>query len=96
MWSVGIREGPGDMMNNHFTYHGYFKDNLPNGPGKMSFKGCQQLGEYVMTDVFVRKNGLLETEQEPTWRCTELIYSAGNESKRNESKRNAFRRTIEG
>jgi hypothetical protein len=62
----------------------------------MSFKGCQQLGEYVMTDVFVRKNGLLETEQEPTWRCTELIYSAGNESKRNESKRNAFRRTIEG
>jgi hypothetical protein len=44
----------------------------------MSFKGCQQLGEYVMTDVFVRKNGILETEQEPAWQCTELVYSAGS------------------
>jgi hypothetical protein len=78
MWSAGIREGLGDIVNNHFTYHGHFRDNLPQGPGKMSFKGCQQLGEYVMTDVFVRKNGILETEQEPAWQCTELVYSAGS------------------
>ncbi|XP_028404775.1 radial spoke head 1 homolog [Dendronephthya gigantea] len=76
MWSAGIREGYGGMMNNHFTYHGYFKNNNPYGPGTMSFNGCQQHGEYVLTDVFVRKNGMLETEQEPTWRCTELVYSS--------------------
>ena len=74
-WLSGTRNGAGDIINNHFTYHGYFTNNLPQGPGKMIFTGCQQLGEYVMNDVFVRKNGMLETEQEPTWRCTELVYS---------------------
>ena len=73
MWSGGIREGPGDIKNNHYTYHGNFKNNLPQGPGKISFTGCEQLGEYVMTDIFTRRNGILETEQEPTWRCTELV-----------------------
>ena len=78
MWSAGIREGLGDFINNHYIYHGSFKDNLPQGPGKMSFTKCQQLGEYVMTDVFVRKNGMLETEQEPAWHCTELVHSTGS------------------
>ncbi len=48
---------------------------MPYGPGKMSFHGCQQLGEYIMTDVFIRKNGMLETKQEPVWRCTALEHS---------------------
>jgi hypothetical protein len=30
-----------------------------------------------MTDVFVRNDGMLETKQEPIWRCTELEYSRG-------------------
>ena len=79
MWSAGIRDGPGDITNNHYTYHGNFKNNRPQGPGKISFPGCEQFGEYVLTDVFTRRNGILETEQESTWRCTELIQSVPKE-----------------
>lgn len=75
MWIAGIRGGNGDVSTNQFTFHGYFKNDVPHGPGKMSFQGCEQHGEYIMTDVFVRKNGMLETIQEPTWRCSELTYS---------------------
>ena len=65
-------------MNSHYTYQGFFSKGIPQGPGKMSFEGCQQTGEYIMTDVFVRNNGMLETHQEPVWRCTALEYSGPN------------------
>ncbi len=78
MWSAGIKDGPGGIKNNQFTYKGYFRKNLPQGPGKMLFTGCQQFGEYVLTDIFTRKNGILETEQEPIWHCTELVCSTGS------------------
>lgn len=77
MWTSGIREGAGDFINKHFVFHGLFQNNIPQGPGKMSFAECEQLGEYVMNDVFVHRNGMLETEQEPSWRCTELVCADG-------------------
>lgn len=76
----GKREGSADVSNNHYTFQGYFSKGVPRGPGKMFFAGCQQRGEYIMTDVFVRKNGMLETHLEPTWRCTELEYSGASQA----------------
>ena len=74
LWSAGKREGPANIRNSHYNYEGYFSKGMPIGTGKMSFQGCQQRGEYVMTDVFIRNNGMLETKQEPIWRCTTLEY----------------------
>lgn len=83
-WRDGIRVGTGKVINKQYTFLGKFKDNYPLGAGKMIFEGCQQIGEYIMTDVFVRKNGILETEQEATWRCCELIYSSGSRNRHSE------------
>ena len=77
-WSAGKREGSANIKNYHYSYQGSFSKGIPRGHGKMLFSTCQQHGEYIMTDVFVRNNGMLETKQEPIWRCTELEYSSGH------------------
>lgn len=73
-WSYGKKQGAANVTNNQYNFQGFFSKGLPLGPGKMSFPGCQQRGEYILTDVFVRNNGMLETYQETIWRCTALDY----------------------
>lgn len=79
MWKAGKREGRGGLATQQFTFEGDFKEDVPHGPGKMLFNGCQQVGEYIMTNIFVRKDGMLETKQEPSWHCSKLTCSASKQ-----------------
>ncbi|KAG8518593.1 Radial spoke head 1 [Galemys pyrenaicus] len=79
-WVNGQQEGAAELIHLNHRYQGKFLNKNPVGPGKYVFDiGCEQHGEYRLTDV---ERGEEEEEEEtsvtilPKWRATEITELA--------------------
>ncbi|XP_017529341.3 radial spoke head 1 homolog isoform X2 [Manis javanica] len=79
-WVHGQQEGAAELIHLNHRYQGKFLNKNPVGPGKYVFDiGCEQHGEYRLTDV---ERGEEEEEEEtlvpviPKWKATKITELA--------------------
>ncbi|XP_044803352.2 radial spoke head 1 homolog [Bubalus kerabau] len=79
-WVNGQQEGAAELIHLNHRYQGKFLNKNPVGPGKYVFDiGCEQHGEYRLTDV---ERGEEEEEEEtlitviPKWKATKITELA--------------------
>uniref|UniRef100_A0A8D1SRI5 Radial spoke head component 1 n=1 Tax=Sus scrofa TaxID=9823 RepID=A0A8D1SRI5_PIG len=79
-WVKGQQEGAAELIHLNHRYLGKFLNKNPVGPGKYVFDiGCEQHGEYRLTDV---ERGEEEEEEEaqvtvvPRWKATKITELA--------------------
>uniref|UniRef100_A0A452VNV3 Radial spoke head 1 homolog n=1 Tax=Ursus maritimus TaxID=29073 RepID=A0A452VNV3_URSMA len=80
-WVNGQQEGAAELIHLNHRYQGKFLNKNPIGPGKYVFDiGCEQHGEYRLTDV---ERGEEEEEEEttmmavvPKWKATKITELA--------------------
>uniref|UniRef100_A0A8D1R4M5 Radial spoke head 1 homolog n=1 Tax=Sus scrofa TaxID=9823 RepID=A0A8D1R4M5_PIG len=79
-WVKGQQEGAAELIHLNHRYQGKFLNKNPVGPGKYVFDiGCEQHGEYRLTDV---ERGEEEEEEEaqvtvvPRWKATKITELA--------------------
>ncbi|XP_062031127.1 radial spoke head 1 homolog [Lepus europaeus] len=79
-WVNGQQEGAAELIHLNHRYQGKFLNKNPVGPGKFVFDiGCEQHGEYRLTDV---ERGEEEEEEEalvavvPKWKATKITELA--------------------
>ncbi|XP_054432221.1 radial spoke head 1 homolog isoform X1 [Pteronotus mesoamericanus] len=79
-WVNGQQEGAAELIHLNHRYQGKFLNKNPVGPGKYVFDiGCEQHGEYQLTDV---ERGEEEEEEEalvtvvPKWKATKITELA--------------------
>ncbi|XP_076975106.1 radial spoke head 1 homolog [Tamandua tetradactyla] len=79
-WVNGQQEGAAELIHLNHRYQGKFLNKNPVGPGKYVFDiGCEQHGEYRLTDV---ERGEEEEEEEamltvvPRWKATKITELA--------------------
>ncbi|XP_012634597.1 radial spoke head 1 homolog [Microcebus murinus] len=79
-WVNGQQEGAAELIHLNHRYQGKFFNKNPVGPGKYVFDiGCEQHGEYRLTDV---ERGEEEEEEEtlvtviPKWKATKITELA--------------------
>ncbi|XP_037000486.2 radial spoke head 1 homolog [Artibeus jamaicensis] len=79
-WVNGQQEGAAELIHLNHRYQGKFLSKNPVGPGKYVFDiGCEQHGEYQLTDV---ERGEEEEEEEtlvttvPKWKATKITELA--------------------
>ncbi|KAF5927461.1 hypothetical protein HPG69_016099 [Diceros bicornis minor] len=82
-WVNGQQEGAAELIHLNHRYQGKFLNKNPIGPGKYVFDiGCEQHGEYRLTEVSGRERGEEEEEEEsvvsvvPKWKATKITELA--------------------